>query len=93
MPSLSSVRLAGKCDCSTSRMISAFSDAGYHLLVFPIPAHAFFKQAVLQGEIGHDLLQGGGLTAKVLHLAGRCGPRRVPRQPTLAGLQELLDQP
>src|SRR5215471_21683994 len=29
-------------------------------LVFPIPAHAFFKQAVLQGEIGHHLLQGGG---------------------------------
>src|SRR6516162_9140335 len=27
-------------------------------LVLPIPAHAFFKQAVLQGEIGHDLLQG-----------------------------------
>ena len=22
----------------------------------PIPAHAFFKQAVLQGEIGYDLL-------------------------------------
>src|SRR3974377_1580986 len=22
----------------------------------PIPAHAFFKQAILQGEIGHDLL-------------------------------------
>jgi hypothetical protein len=35
-------------------------------LVLPIPAHAFFKQAVLQGEIGHDLLQGGGLTTKVL---------------------------
>jgi putative SOS response-associated peptidase YedK len=28
MPSLSSVRLAGRCDCSTSSMISAFSDAG-----------------------------------------------------------------
>ena len=29
MPSLSSVRLAGRCDCSTNSMISAFSDAGY----------------------------------------------------------------
>ena len=37
-------------------------------LVLPIPAHAFFKQAVLQGEIGHDLLQGGRLATKVLHL-------------------------
>src|SRR6201984_3477340 len=42
-------------------------------LVLPIPAHAFFKQAVLQGEIGHHLLQGGGFTTKVLHLAGRRG--------------------
>ena len=48
-------------------------------LVLPIPAHAFFKQAVLQGEIGHDLLQGGGLTTKVLHLAGRRGAGRVAR--------------
>src|SRR5450755_2130184 len=59
-------------------------------LVLPIPAHAFFKQAVLQGEIGHDLLQGGGLTTKVLHLAGRRGAGRVARQPALAGLKELL---
>ena len=28
MPSLSSLRLAVRCDCSTSRMISSFSDAG-----------------------------------------------------------------
>src|SRR6478752_3756070 len=59
-------------------------------LVLPIPAHAFFKQAVLQGEIGHDLLQGRGLSTKVLHLAGRCGAGRVARQPALAGLEELL---
>src|SRR6516165_10111625 len=90
MPSLSKVRLAGRCDCSTSWMISAFSDAGYLMPLLPIPAHAFFKQAVLQGEIGHDLLQGGGLTTKVLHLAGRRGAGRVARQPALAGLEELL---
>src|SRR5271170_6578447 len=59
-------------------------------LVLPIPVHAFFKQAVLQGEIGHDLLQGGGLTAKVLHFAGGCGARRIARQSAFAGLQELL---
>src|SRR3954465_14079395 len=90
MPSLSKVRLAGRCDCSTSWMISAFSDAGYLMPRPPIPAHAFFKQAVLQGEIGHDLLQGRGLSTKVLHLAGRCGAGRVARQPALAGLEELL---
>src|SRR5262249_11661216 len=59
-------------------------------LVLPIPAHAFFKQAVLQGEIGHHLLQGGGFTTKVLHLAGRPGAGGVGRPPALAGLQELL---
>src|SRR6516164_6034856 len=59
-------------------------------LVLPIPAHAFFKQAVLQGEIGHHLLQGGGFTTKVLYLAGRRGAGSVARQPALAGLQELL---
>src|SRR5277367_1063167 len=49
-------------------------------LVLPIPVHAFFKQAVLQGEIGHDLLQGGGLTAKVLHFARL---RRAPYRPPI----------
>ncbi len=26
----------------------------------PIPAHSFFMQAVFQGEIDYDLLEGGG---------------------------------
>src|SRR6266513_436597 len=90
MPSLSSVRLAGRCDCSTSWMISAFSEAGYLMPRPPHPRSCFFKQAVLQGEIGHDFLQGGGLTTKVLHLAGCRGAGRVARQPALAGLEELL---
>src|SRR3974390_104703 len=59
-------------------------------LVLPIPAHAFFEQAVLQGEIGHHLLQGGGFTTKLLPLAGRRGAGSVARQPALARLQELL---
>src|SRR3974377_1131740 len=59
-------------------------------LVLPIPAHAFFKQAVLPGEIGTAFLQGGGLTTKVLYLAGRRSAGRVARQPSLAGLEKLL---
>src|SRR6202021_941716 len=39
---------------------------------------------------GHGLLQGGGLTTKVLPLAGRRGAGRVARHPALAGLKELL---
>jgi hypothetical protein len=31
MPSFSSVRLTGRSDCPTSRIISAFSDAEYHV--------------------------------------------------------------
>jgi hypothetical protein len=42
MPSLSKVRLAGKCDCSTSWMISAFSDAGYLMPRPPHPRSCFF---------------------------------------------------
>jgi hypothetical protein len=52
--------------------------------------HTFFEQAVLQGQVGHDLLQCGGLTTKILYLAGRRRTRRVTGQPALAGLQELL---
>src|ERR1700722_1691061 len=59
-------------------------------LVLPIPAHTFFKQTVLQGQIGHHLLQCGGLTTKILHLARGCSSRRITGQPTLAGLQEFL---
>jgi len=45
---LSKVRLAGRCDCSTSWMISASRMQNISCLVLPIPAHAFFKQAILQ---------------------------------------------
>src|SRR3954447_11850621 len=90
MPSLSSARLAGRCDCSTNSMISAFSDADISCLVLPIPVHAFFKQAVLQGEVGHDFLQGDGFSTKILHLAGGRGTGRVACQAALAGLEELL---
>tara|TARA_B100001179_G_scaffold223186_1_gene200424 strand:- start:340 stop:735 length:396 start_codon:yes stop_codon:yes gene_type:complete len=41
-PSWSSVRLAGRCDCSTIRMISSFSDAGYLIRRLPHPRSCFF---------------------------------------------------
>src|ERR1700691_1379118 len=59
-------------------------------LVLPIPVHAFFKQTVLQGQIGHDLFQGGGLAPEILHLARCCGSRCGTRQTAFAGLQEFL---
>src|SRR6476619_7603884 len=49
----------------------------------------FFKQANLQCEIGHDLLQGSSLTTKVLHVVGCGGTGGVPRQAPFAGLEEL----
>ena len=42
IPSLSSVRRAGRWDCSTSLMISSFSDAGYLILARPHPRSCFF---------------------------------------------------
>src|SRR6185369_4295003 len=90
MPGLSSVRLAGRCDCSTSSILSAFSDEGYLMPRPPHPRSCFFEHTVFQGEVRHDLLEGCGLTTKVLHLAGRCGTCRIARQSTLAGFKELL---
>ena len=83
MPSLSSVRLARKCDCSTSSMISVLSDAGFLCASSPHP-----RSELLAG-FSYDLLQGSSFAAKVLHLAGRGGAGGVARQPALA-LKELL---
>src|SRR5215475_5519839 len=47
------------------------------------------EQPVLQGEVGHNLLQSSSLATEILHLAGR-GSCRVARHPALAGLKELL---
>src|SRR3954454_18435016 len=56
----------------------------------PIPDHAFFEQAVLEGQVGRDLLQGGGLPTQVLPLVRRGSPRRVAGEPLLARLEEVL---
>src|SRR3712207_3209248 len=90
MPSISNVRRTGRCDCSTRRMISAFSDAGYFMPALPHPRSCFFEQTVLQREVSHDLLQGAGLAAQLLDLVGGGGTSRVARQTPLAGFQELL---
>jgi hypothetical protein len=44
------VRLTGMGDCSTSRMISAFSDAGYLMPRPPHPRSCFFEQTVFQRQ-------------------------------------------
>src|SRR5512139_3379670 len=90
MPSLASVRRTGRCDCSTRRMISSFSEAGTLIPRLPHPRSCFFEQAQLQSLFGNDLLQRPRLPPKLRHFAvgGRTG--RVARQPTLAGFQELL---
>jgi type IV secretion system protein VirB9 len=81
------VRLAGKCDCSTNAMISAFSDAGYLMPCPPQPRSNFFEQTVLQGEVGNHLLQFGGFPAKILDLAGRGGAGRVENANAAARVQ------
>jgi hypothetical protein len=59
-------------------------------LVSPIRDHTFFEQAVLEGEIGDDLLQRLRLAAEILHLVGGRGARRVAGKPPFTGLEDLL---
>src|SRR5918993_1012783 len=90
MPSFASVWRTERGDCSTSRTISSFSDAVYLMRRPPHPPSRFFEQTVLQGELGHDPLQGRGFAAQVLALIRGGPPRRTAGQPLLARLEELL---
>ncbi len=56
----------------------------------PHPLSCFFKQTVLQRQIGNALLQGAGFTAQILHLVGGGGTGGVTGQPALARLHELF---
>src|ERR1700720_3915151 len=59
-------------------------------LVLPIRDHAFFEQTVFEGQFGHNLLQGAGLAAQILHLVRGRGPRRIASQPLLPGFEKVL---
>jgi hypothetical protein len=56
-------RRSGSGDCSTSRMISSFSAAGYLMRRAPQPRACFFQQPVLEHQFGHHFLQRTGLPA------------------------------
>jgi hypothetical protein len=58
--------------------------------VLPIRDHAFFEQAVLEGDLGQRLLELTGFGAERLDLVGRRLANGVAGQPLLAGLEELL---
>ncbi len=90
MPSCSSVRRAGRCDCSTILMISSFSDAGYLMRRRPHPRACFFEQTVLKRQVGDAFLQGAGLAAQILDLVRGGRARRIARQAALARFHELL---
>src|SRR3954447_279665 len=90
MPSFSNVRRTGRWDCSTSRMISSFSEAGYLIPRLPHPRSCFFKQPQFKRLLSHDRLELLRLTPQVLDLATGRRSRGVTRQAALAGLQELL---
>src|SRR6056297_2749580 len=90
MPSWASVFFTGKWDCSTRRMISSFSVAGYLICRLPIPEHAFFKQPVLEGEVGNRLLKSRSLGTQLLHLGAGRLTRGITRKALLPGLQKLF---
>ena len=59
-------------------------------MVAPSPGRVFFKDAVLQGQVGHHLLEGERLGAQIFDLCARCLTRRIPRQALLPSFEKLL---
>src|SRR6185503_11474815 len=90
MPSISKVRRVGRCDCSTRRMISSFSEPGSLMPRLPIRDHAFFEQAQLKRLLSHDFLQLLGLALEILDLVAGRRTGGVAGQAPLAGLQKLF---
>lgn len=89
MPIFARVRRTGRCDCSTNRMISSLSAAGYLMRRRPQPRSCSFEQTVLETEVG-QFLQRQCLSAQVLDFAGFCLPDCVSGQTLIASLEELL---
>jgi hypothetical protein len=58
--------------------------------VLPIRDHAFFEQAVLEGDLGQCLLELAGFGTQRLDLIGRRLTSGVAGKPLLASLKELL---
>jgi len=54
------------------------------------PDHAFFQNAVLKGQVRHNLLEIAHLTLQACHFARRRLALGVAGQSLLAGFEELL---
>src|SRR5215468_12460734 len=90
IPIGASVRRIESDDCSTSSMISNFSDAEYLMKRPPHPRERFFEQAVFDQELSQGLLELARLSFELLDLVRGGLTRRVAGEPFLARLQELL---
>src|SRR5215469_2438883 len=90
MPSISSVRRTGRCDCSTRWMISSFSDAGSLMFGRPHPRSCYFEQPQFKRLLGNDFLQVLRLAPELLDFIGRRRTCRVSGEPALTSLEELL---
>src|SRR6056297_3072118 len=87
---MASVWRTGRCEASTVRMISSFSDAGYLMPRTPHPRSCFFEQTVFQSQVGNDFLERGRFRAQVLDLR-RCRlAGGIPGQALFARLEEFL---
>src|SRR5664280_2792012 len=90
MPKRSRVRRTGRSDCSTSRMISSFSVAGYLMRRRPHPRSCFFKQTVFQERLSQRFFQLPELSADILHLVRGSVAGGIAGKPLLACLEEVL---
>ena len=61
-------------------------------VLLPIPRHAFFKQTVLQGEFGNNLLQGGCLTAQIPNVVRGCSRAVSPASRFFPASRNSFDQ-
>ena len=59
-------------------------------MLAPNPGRVFFEEAVLKGEVGHNLLERQCLGPQILDLATGRLTRRVASQAFLASFEEFL---
>jgi hypothetical protein len=92
MPSIFRVCFTGRCDASTVRIISSFSETGLSFFVAPIPDHAFLEQTVLERQFNNHLFQGTGFRSQFFDFR-RCrlsrrvtGSADLPQDPLACAL-------
>jgi len=73
-------------------MISSFSDAGYLMRCRPHSRSCFFKQTVLEGQVGNAFLQIARLPPQVFYFITGCGTGGITASRRLPASMNSFDQ-